>query len=170
MVIYHGSDIAVTEPKILSANRLLDFGEGFYTTSSYEQAVRWARRVSMNKKSEHQIVSIYDFNMNKAVEELQIVRFDKPNLEWLRFVTACRSGKEPGFSYDIAIGSVANDNVYAVIQLFETGLLSEEETIIRLKIERIFDQILFHTRKALDYCSYQKHEDVVEALNEQRKI
>jgi hypothetical protein len=40
MRIYHGSDIAVPEPEILGSNRLLDFGEGFYTTSSFEQACR----------------------------------------------------------------------------------------------------------------------------------
>ena len=38
MRIYHGSDVVVKIPKILTANRLLDFGEGFYTTSNYEQA------------------------------------------------------------------------------------------------------------------------------------
>ena len=166
MIIYHGSDIAVTEPRILSANRLLDFGEGFYTTSSYEQAVRWARRVRMNKKSEYQIISVYEFDMDKAVDKLQIVRFDTPNLEWLRFVTACRGGKEPGYDYDIAMGPVANDNVYASIQLYETGLLSAEETIIRLKVEKIFDQILFHSVKALDYCCYRKHENVEEVSDE----
>jgi hypothetical protein len=48
VLIYHGNDVAVPEPKILSANRLLDFGEGFYTTSSYEQACRWAKIVKIN--------------------------------------------------------------------------------------------------------------------------
>ena len=28
-IIFHGSDIAVPEPRIIAANRLLDFGEGF---------------------------------------------------------------------------------------------------------------------------------------------
>jgi len=51
MILYHGSDVAVKDPKILTANRFLDFGEGFYTTSSYEQASRWAQRVSKNRDS-----------------------------------------------------------------------------------------------------------------------
>ena len=165
-IIYHGSDIAVTKPKILSANRLLDFGEGFYTTSSYEQAKRWANRVRMNKKSKHQIISLYDFDMEKAVKDLQIIRFDTPNHEWLRFVTACRSGKETGREYDIALGPVANDNVYATIQLFETGLLSEDEAIIRLKVEKIYDQLLFHTEEALNFCIYKNFDNYEEAVNE----
>jgi hypothetical protein len=63
------------------------------------------------------------------------------------------------------MGPVANDNVYATIQLYETGLLSEEETIIRLKVEKIFNQILFHTEQALNYCTYMKHENREEASN-----
>jgi len=165
MLIYHGSDIAVTEPKILSSNRLLDFGEGFYSTSSYEQAGRWAARVSMRKKSNTKIITMYDFDTDRAEKDLQILSFDAPTPEWLCFVTACRSGKETGQNYDIAMGPVANDNVYATIQLFETGLLSEEETIIRLKVERIHDQILFHTGQALKYCSYIRHESAGEFPN-----
>jgi hypothetical protein len=166
MIIYHGSDIAVPEPKIMSANRLLDFGEGFYTTSSYEQAHRWASRVKKRKKSETQIISVYEFDMDAAGKKLEMLRFNSPSPEWLHFVTACRSGKGTGQKYDIAIGPVANDNVYATIQLFETGLLSEAETIIRLKVEQIFDQILFHTVQALDYCVYKNYETVKGLPNE----
>ncbi|SMB80492.1 Protein of unknown function [Desulfonispora thiosulfatigenes DSM 11270] len=42
MNIYHGSYVIVEKPEILAINRLLDFGTGFYTTSSRNQAVRWA--------------------------------------------------------------------------------------------------------------------------------
>ena len=165
MIIFHGSDIAVPEPKIIAANRLLDFGEGFYTTSSKEQAKRWAGRVKTRRNSKNQIISIYELDLDKAGKDLKILRFDSPNPEWLRFVTACRIGKNVGYSYDMAIGPVANDNVYATIQLFETGLLSEQETIIRLKIEEIYDQILFHTTQALRYCVYIRHENVEDAPN-----
>jgi len=165
MTVFHGSDIAVPEPKIISANRLLDFGEGFYATSSYEQAQRWANRVSLRKKTEKQIISVYDFTLDKATKDLKIRRFDSPGPEWLRFITACRSGRETGYEYDIAIGPVANDNVYATIQLYETGLLSEVETLLRLKIEKIYDQILFHTALALNYCIYIKSENIKEGAN-----
>ena len=165
MTIFYGSDIAVPEPKIILANRLLDFGEGFYTTSSYGQAQRWANRVRLRKKSETQIISVYNFDPDKAAKDLKIIRFDSPSPEWLRFVTACRSGRETSYEYDMAIGPVANDNVYATIQLYETGLLSEAETIIRLKIEKIYDQILFHTDSALNYCVYMKSENIREEAN-----
>ena len=159
MLIYHGSDISVQEPKILSANRLLDFGKGFYTTSSLEQANRWALRVRERKNSKERKISVYEFDISGAEKDLKIIKFDSPNPDWLHFVTACRTGKETGYEYDIAIGPVTNDNVYATIQLFETGLLSEAETIVRLKVEKIFDQILFHTEKSLHYCIYLRSEN-----------
>ncbi|MCL2174747.1 MAG: DUF3990 domain-containing protein [Treponema sp.] len=165
MTIYHGSDITVKEPKILSANRFLDFGEGFYTTSSYEQACSWAKRVSDNRNSKLSIISIYDFDLEKAQSDLQIIKFDEPSPEWLKFIFACRRGKEAEFIYDIAMGPVANDNVYAAVRLFETGFLSESETIIRLKVEKIYNQILFHTENALNYCKFIKHENVRDTNN-----
>lgn len=43
MIVYHGSTLCVQNPRILTGNRMLDFGVGFYTTRSYEQAERWAK-------------------------------------------------------------------------------------------------------------------------------
>ena len=42
MKLYHGSNIAVKNPSILASDRKLDFGSGFYLTSNFEQAERWA--------------------------------------------------------------------------------------------------------------------------------
>ena len=38
MILYHGSNVFVREPRIVNSGRKLDFGTGFYTTSSFEQA------------------------------------------------------------------------------------------------------------------------------------
>ena len=43
MILYHGSNVQVSTPKILVTNRMLDFGAGFYTTSNRQQAVKWAK-------------------------------------------------------------------------------------------------------------------------------
>ncbi|MBY6825647.1 DUF3990 domain-containing protein, partial [Clostridium botulinum] len=32
MILYHGSNVIVEDPKIIKATRTLDFGYGFYTT------------------------------------------------------------------------------------------------------------------------------------------
>ena len=52
MIIYHGSLEIVEQPQILKANRPLDFGTGFYTTSSLQQALRWVKlRMEQNNVS-----------------------------------------------------------------------------------------------------------------------
>ena len=43
MTLYHGSLEIVEKPQILQANRPLDFGTGFYTTTSLQQARRWVK-------------------------------------------------------------------------------------------------------------------------------
>lgn len=42
MILYHGSNVVVSEPKLILQNRFLDFGFGFYTTTNqklYNQLV-----------------------------------------------------------------------------------------------------------------------------------
>ena len=45
MILYHGSNIVVAQPKLIQQNRFLDFGYGFYTTTNKEQAISFADKV-----------------------------------------------------------------------------------------------------------------------------
>ena len=53
MILYHGSNIEVTKPQIIVSNRALDFGAGFYMTSSEDQAIRWAKLQSTSPRQRH---------------------------------------------------------------------------------------------------------------------
>lgn len=154
MNIYHGSDVIVAKPKILKSNRLLDFGLGFYTTSNKEQAIRWAEKVSLRNNSENKYLSTYQFNIKEAKEKFHIIEFTSPDEKWLDFITANRRGRNIDEKYDIVIGPVADDNVYMTVKLFETGVLDKKEAIKRLKVVKLFDQILFHTNRALEFCLF----------------
>ena len=44
MIVYHSSAVVVDNPDIFHSRRYLDFGKGFYLTTIYEQAVRYAER------------------------------------------------------------------------------------------------------------------------------
>ncbi len=158
MNLYHGSNVIVENPKILQSERMLDFGAGFYTTSNKEQAVRWAERVAERREPKDQILSVYEFDLEAAQRELAIIRFDEPNGEWLDFVCSNRSGRESSVIYDIVFGPVADDKVYTVVQYYENGVYDKEDAIKRLKVEVLFDQILFHTEKALSYCCFAGYE------------
>lgn len=39
MILYHGSNVVVEQPRLVEQNRFLDFGYGFYTTTNKEQAL-----------------------------------------------------------------------------------------------------------------------------------
>jgi hypothetical protein len=154
MIVYHGSAVIVKTPKILQSVRMLDFGSGFYTTTNRDQAVRWAQRVAARRDTKERFITSYEFDLSEAEKELGILRFDAPDEAWLNFVCANRSGREFADPYDMVFGPVADDTVYAVVQFYENGVYDKEEAIKRLKVEKLFDQVLFHTERALRFCRY----------------
>lgn len=156
MILYHGSTVVVDKPQILQSERFLDFGTGFYTTTNKEQATRWALRVAARRNVQTQYITSYEFDYKRAEKELKIIRFDSANVTWLNFICACRSGKTITDEYDLVFGPVADDNVYATVQLFELGVLDKEETIKRLKVEKLYDQVLFHSEKAINLCKFKE--------------
>ena len=58
MILYHGSNVVVSKPRLIHQNRFLDFGFGFYTTTNKMQAIAFA--------------------------ECSLLRFDAPNEAWLQ--------------------------------------------------------------------------------------
>ncbi len=85
-----------------------------------------------------------------------MIHFERADEAWLNFICACRSGKSFTEEYDLVFGPVADDNVYTTVQLFELGVLEKDETIKRLNVVKLYDQVLFHTEKALSLCSYKE--------------
>ena len=160
MIIYHGSTEMVEHPEIRVSENFLDFGIGFYTTTSREQAERWARIKMRRNKSDVGYVTIYNFDYEAAKADAVIKRFDYADMEWLLFVVDNRRGLPFSDAVDMHIGPVADDNVYQSIRLFETGILNTEETVKRLKTEMLHDQWTFHTDKMLCYCKFIGYEEV----------
>ena len=58
MILYHGSNVQVSTPKIFVTNRMLDFGAVFYTTSNRQQAVKWAKTQTIRRRKGKPIVSM----------------------------------------------------------------------------------------------------------------
>lgn len=148
MKIYHGSLEVVDHPVILLPNRKLDYGEGFYTTTSWEQSKEWVERRMLEKQSQYGYVNVYEFDAER-VPEFKSLIFSEPNKEWAEFVMANRTQKGFTHDYDIVYGPVANDRVYLQFGLYEAGAISIETLIRELKTYKLVDQYLFHTEKAL---------------------
>ena len=149
MKLFHGSTIAVNQPMILKKQRLLDFGKGFYTTSNQNQAERWAAIKKKRSKETLAIITIFQIPNNLfSNKEYKVKEFMKADAEWLDFIFTNRK-TEKKHTYDIVIGPVANDTLYATLSLYEANILTKEETINRLKIHKLYDQISFHNSKVL---------------------
>lgn len=161
MRLFHGSTVSVEKPIILETQRLLDFGNGFYTTSSKIQAENWASIKQKRKgKNSKAIVTVYEITDNVINDNhLNIKVFEDANEQWLDFVVSNRNGIIT-HSYDIVKGAVANDTLYATLSLYESNFLSKQETIARLKIHKLFDQISFHTPKSLQLLKIIKSYEI----------
>ncbi len=125
MKLYHGSLEVVKHPIILQPNRKLDYGEGFYTTTSEEQAKDWVKRRMLEKQFNYGYVNIYEFDEAK-LSGLKSLIFAAPDVEWVKFVMANRTEKGFTHSYDIVYGPVANDKVYLQFGLYESEVISVE--------------------------------------------
>lgn len=162
MIIYHGSTVVVEHPEIRVSDTFLDFGAGFYTTTSYDQAERWARIKMRRENKNTGYVAIYEFDYEAAKENTHIRRFDMADMDWLMFVVGNRCGQSYEETADMHIGPVADDNVYQSIRFFETGVYDAEETVKRLKTEVLHDQWTFHTDKMLSYLRFIEYKEVRE--------
>ena len=96
MIVYHGSNVIVSDPKLMQQNRYLDFGFGFYTTTNKAQAIGFAGKVTKRRKEGSEAVSIYELDEKKAFAECVILQFVSANEAWLDFVSENRSGKYEG--------------------------------------------------------------------------
>lgn len=159
MKVYHGSISVVKEPQLLETQRFLDFGKAFYTTTNQLQAEKWAQIKQKRSGSNTVVAYVNVYSFDEALLDKKIVEskiFDVANEEWLDFIMINRNGTEK-HNYDIVKGAVANDTLYQTLTLFESGILTKQETIIRLKVHKLFDQIAFCSNKAiqlLDFHSY----------------
>lgn len=154
MQLFHGSDMVIPNPKILTPNRALDFGEGFYTTLNEVQARDFARKVMARNGAECGIVNVYEADVEVMRSELRCLWFDAPSEEWLDFVSDNRSGRV-SCEYDFVYGPVANDDVFRTFIAYSAGILSRAETIERLKIKKLYNQLTFSSERSLGYLLFK---------------
>lgn len=154
MILYHGSNVTVSEPRLVEQNRYLDFGYGFYTTTNKTQAIGFADKVTKRRKSGERTVSIYEIDEVKAFAKCSILRFESANEAWLDFVSENRSGNYSGEAYDFIYGPVANDDVYTTFTLYTAGVLTKEQTLEALKVKKLYNQLVFTSEKALSYLKF----------------
>lgn len=147
MILFHGSNIVIESPKIITSEKGRDFGFAFYLTPIKEQAERMAIRRCKINRSGRPIVSVFEWNEKK--DNLNYRCFDKPDVEWLDLIVKCRSDAKYSHNYDIVEGKIADDSVGETVLFVMDGIISKEDAVERLKFQQINSQIAFCTEKSL---------------------
>jgi hypothetical protein len=159
MTLYHGSDQIIQIPELRSTIRTLDFGPGFYTTTNKKQAESFAlkvydRSIRSGGTPNGKFISIYEADHEAMQRELDVLRFESADETWFDFVIANRRNILQDKKYDVIYGPVANDTIYRTLIAFEVGELSKTETIARLKVRQLFDQMTFVTEHSLSFLNF----------------
>lgn len=148
MLVYHGSNVEVRKPSLLKSRKNTDFGRGLYTTTQKEQAEHWTSIKIDRAKKGRRIVSVFEIDDDLLTNsELKIREFHGPDEAWLNFVVDSRKGVE--HDYDLVFGPVANDKVYTVVNLYESGVLDASAAIAELKAYKTYNQLSFHTPRVI---------------------
>ncbi len=161
MKLYHGSNVAVRKPSLRYGRDETDFGNGFYTTTNKEQAEHWTSIKIDRAKSGRRIVSVFEIDDSILSDpELKIREFHGPDEAWLNFVVDSRHGLK--HDYDLVFGPVANDTVFTVVNLYESGILDAKTAVARLKVYKTYDQLSFHTERVINALKYVESYEVKE--------
>ena len=146
MELFHGSNVVVDQPKIITDGYYKDFGYGFYCTNLEKQAKRWA----LVKQHGH-VVNVYDYLESKS---LNILVFDEMTDEWLDFVVACRQGIK--HDYDMVEGPMADDTIWNYVDDFTRGEISRTAFWELVKFKYPTHQIVFCSEKALKQLHFKR--------------
>lgn len=158
-ILYHGSNMKVDKPMLLKGQRALDFGAGFYLTSSYEQAMKWAKTVTRRRGNGQPIVNIYNLD-ELRLATLHVLRFNTADGDRLDYVVKNRRGQAVVGDYDVVIGPVANDSTLPVIDDYMSGNYTKEEAVRRLLPQNLTDQYAFKSTEALAALTYKEGDNV----------
>jgi len=139
IIVYHGSNVEVAEPRILQNGFYKDFGYGFYCTKYDKQAKRWA----LTRKGES-VVNRYSYTENTG---LKIKTFPEMTDEWLDFVAECRRGTL--HDYDIVEGPMADDQIWNFVEDYIEGRITREAFWEIVKFNHPTHQIVYCTEAVL---------------------
>ena len=148
--LYHGSNTVVEFPEIRRSKYTKDFSWGFYCTSDYQQAYRWADR-----RRGDSVMNIYRYTENP---QLKILRFADMSDEWLDFIAVCRDGQS--HDYDIVEGPMADDTIWNYVNDFLSGNISRTAFWELARFKHPTHQISFHTMQALLCLQFERGEHI----------
>lgn len=149
ITVYHGGTEIIKTPRVDAGRPNLDFGQGFYVTDVLQQAVEWARRVSI-RRGLPPVVNVYTLDKSAILSAYKCKEFVEYDGEWLDFIVGSRLGEKPWACFDYIEGGVADDRVIDTIALYMADLITREKALGRLSEHRPNNQICLLSQDIID--------------------
>ena len=174
LILYHGSYCEVENPNLSKCAKYKDFGQGFYLTTSKEQAVSFVRtsiskaiaNEDIEEGQNYGYISIFELKQSK---NLNVHIFEKANVDWLHCVTTHRKNKEmiDMENYDLVIGKIADDATNTTLTAYLGGAFgmvgskeADEFCIQQLLPNKLQNQYCFKTDKAIGCLKFVGSEKI----------
>lgn len=175
MKLYHGTISSGAENIIKNGIKLqhgkpkVDFGQGFYTTPSFNfaksTAINKAKKTNSYYNSTYvePYVLTYNFDEIKAKEKGNILCFSDVDVKWAQFIVNNRNGFEYmncigskfhniKHNFDIVQGAIADKEIVLLAKtLNNLKKKVKEEDVNNILYDYMTKQISFHTYESLEY-------------------
>ena len=177
-VLYHGSYCEVKEPDLAKCAKKKDFGQGFYLTTSKEQAESFlrtsiAKAIATGTIEEGQkfgYISTFEFNLSG---NLETHIFENADVDWLHCIATHQKKKmfieveREMAKYDIIAGKIADDATNATLTAYLAGAFgtagdkeADDFCIRQLLPNKLKDQYCFKTEAAIKCLKFVKGEKI----------
>ena len=105
MILYHGTNPDFGEIDLRKSKPNKDFGQGFYLSREYIQAMEMAKIKVEQLETGFPTVLTFEAD-DEAMAELKVLHFDDYTEEWAKFILLNRNNAshKPAHDYDIVIG------------------------------------------------------------------
>ena len=178
LILYHGSYCEVQEPDLAKCAKRKDFGQGFYLTTSKEQAESFlrtsiAKAIATGKIEESQDFGYISTFKIKISKELRVHVFEDADVDWLHCIAAHRKKKlfmeveSEMAKYDVIVGKIADDATNATLTAYLGGVFgivgdkeADDFCIKQLLPNKLRDQYCFKTEDALACMKFVKGEKI----------
>lgn len=151
MILYHGTNQDFDTVDLSKSKPNKDFGQGFYLSADYAQAMAMAQTKVEQLEYGTPIVLAFEINESE-MEQLNIRRYNEYSEEWAQFILLNRRNdtNRPVHDYDIVFGPIANDRVGVQLWKYETQSIDLPTLVRNLQhMKGITFQYFFGTEKAI---------------------
>lgn len=151
MILYHGTNVDFETIDLSKSKPNKDFGQGFYLSADYNQAMDMAKTKVEQLETGTPIVLAFEVD-EQQMAKLKIQRYSEYSEEWAKFILLNRRNDthKPVHDYDIVIGPIANNRVGVQLWKYETQTIDLPTLVRNLQhMKGITFQYFFGTEQAI---------------------